>query len=160
MIIDAHYGKALMFIGATFREKLLSHHQAVSIDCWIRLSLSRLFLTLSWICRLSWCASWYLLGLHFERSLPIIEQWVSRIRQNQTAVSESNQTAVSESNSYLLMRSVGSKTFEFMNAVSDTIWDIINAAYHCKLQIFYLVRLFLFMSQFQSHSFLLHASYI
>ena len=28
------------------REKLVSHHQAVHLDCWIRLSLSRLFLTL------------------------------------------------------------------------------------------------------------------
>ena len=34
------------FIGATFREKLIFHHRAVNINCWIRSSLSRLFLAL------------------------------------------------------------------------------------------------------------------
>ena len=38
--------KPLIFIGAMFREKLVSHHQAVNIYCSIRLSLSRLCLTL------------------------------------------------------------------------------------------------------------------
>ena len=28
-----YHEKSLMFIGATFREKLISHHQAVNINC-------------------------------------------------------------------------------------------------------------------------------
>ena len=45
-MMNAYYNKSLIFIGAMFREKLVSHHQAVNINCWIRSSLSRLFLTL------------------------------------------------------------------------------------------------------------------
>ena len=46
MINAVYSDKPLIFIGATFREKLFSHHQAVTIHCWKRFSLSRLFLTL------------------------------------------------------------------------------------------------------------------
>ena len=46
MIIAVYHAKPLIFIGTTFHEKLVSHHHAVNINCWIRLSLSGLFLTL------------------------------------------------------------------------------------------------------------------
>ena len=46
MINDVYHDKPLMFIRATFWKKLVSYHQAVNINYWIRLSLSRLFLTL------------------------------------------------------------------------------------------------------------------
>ena len=45
MINVVYHDKSLIFIGATFRKKLVSHQQAVNINC-IRLSLSRLFSTL------------------------------------------------------------------------------------------------------------------
>ena len=41
-----HCDKPLIFIGATFREKLVFYRPTVVINCWISLSLSRLFLTL------------------------------------------------------------------------------------------------------------------
>ena len=43
---QTQHDKSLIFIRATFLEKLVSHHQAVIINCWIPLSLSRLLLTL------------------------------------------------------------------------------------------------------------------
>ena len=46
MINAVFHNKALIFIGATFWEKLVSHHQTVTINCSKRLSLSRPFLTL------------------------------------------------------------------------------------------------------------------
>ena len=46
MINAVYHDKHLIFIRATFREKLFSQHQAMNINCWVRLSLSRLFLTL------------------------------------------------------------------------------------------------------------------
>ena len=33
MINDVYHDKPLMFIRATFREKLVSHHQAVNVKC-------------------------------------------------------------------------------------------------------------------------------
>ena len=33
MINDVYHDKPLIFIGATFRKKLVSHHQAVNITC-------------------------------------------------------------------------------------------------------------------------------
>ena len=37
MINDAYYDKPLIFIGGSFREKLVTHHQAVNIytNCWL-----------------------------------------------------------------------------------------------------------------------------
>ena len=46
MINAAYYAKPLISIEATFLEKFVSQHRAVNINCWIRLSLSRLFPTL------------------------------------------------------------------------------------------------------------------
>ena len=45
MINATYHDKLLIFTRATFWEKLVSHHLAVNINCWIRLSLSRLLLT-------------------------------------------------------------------------------------------------------------------
>ena len=46
LINAVYHDKPLIFIRAAFREKLVSHRQAMNVNCWIRLSLSRLFLTL------------------------------------------------------------------------------------------------------------------
>ena len=68
---------AFDFIGATFREKLVSHHQAVNINCWVGLSLSRLFLTLYFIWYVYYDKPLILSRLRFgRRSSPIIEQWI------------------------------------------------------------------------------------
>ena len=47
---------------------LMSHRQAVNINCWIRLSLSRLFLTLylTWKMLFIMTSLWYLSGYKFE----------------------------------------------------------------------------------------------
>ena len=62
MIYAVYHDKLLVFIGATFREKLVSHHQTTNINCWIRLSLSRLFLTLY----LTWYMSFIMKRLWFS----------------------------------------------------------------------------------------------
>ena len=46
MINAVYHDKPLIFIRATFQEKLISIQQTVNINCWICLSLSRLFLRL------------------------------------------------------------------------------------------------------------------
>ena len=60
MVNSVHYDKPLIFIGTTFQEKLISHHQAVNLTCRKCWSLSRLFLTLylndKCLYRLSWQA--------------------------------------------------------------------------------------------------------
>ena len=77
MINAVYHDKPLMFIGAMFRKKLASHHQAENKKCWIRLSVSRLFLTLylTWLMPFIMTNLWCLSGLCFGRSLsPIIRQ--------------------------------------------------------------------------------------
>ena len=46
MINVVHYDKPLIFNGATFQMKLITHDRVLNINCSIRLSLSRLFLRL------------------------------------------------------------------------------------------------------------------
>ena len=48
MINVVYYDKPLIFTRAMFREKLVSHHQAVNVYCWIRLSFSRLYVYCSY----------------------------------------------------------------------------------------------------------------
>ena len=49
-----------MFIGATFREKLVSHRQAVKMNCWIRLTLSKGYFSRKWnlLCQIKFIPWW------------------------------------------------------------------------------------------------------